>query len=531
MPAGRIWMLVGVLLCGLSQAAGAEESPVTADWLLRGGTIYDGTGAEAKTGDVALRNGQIVAVGRFSLAQVTRVVDCTGLVIAPGFIDLHTHCDPVGTPEVRRNRNYLTQGCTTVVTGNCGSGPIDVAAYLARIDREGAGTNVIVLIGHGSLRQTIMGGGNRTPNADELQRMREKLEQGLREGAWGMSSGLIYTPGMFAKTDELIELSKVVARYQGFYATHLRNEASQLLPSVREALTIGRAAGLPVHLSHLKAVGPINWGAVRQAAALVEEARAAGQTVTADQYPYVATSTHLTAVLFPATEIPGGLKDFARRMETDAQYLQAVRHVVGQRLKDNPRIVIAECRKHPEWIGKSLDQIASERNTDLVDAACHVRAEEDVSIVRFVLSEDDVRYGMTLPWVATASDGFTLLPTPNRRPHPRSFGTFPRKIGRYAQREKTLSVVQAIRSATGLPADILRLSDRGYLRPGCVADVVVFDPATFIDRATFEDPQQYSPGVRWLWLAGQAAIADGQPAEPLYGRGLRHPIDSSVHTP
>jgi N-acyl-D-amino-acid deacylase len=353
----------------------------------------------------------------------------------------------------------------------------------------------------------------------------------MRDGAWGMSTGLIYPPGMYAETGELVELAKVVAQYHGLYVSHIRNEAEDLAGAVREAIGIGREARLAVHISHLKAVGPIAWGSLGKAVALVDQARAEGLVVTADQYPYIATSTNLGAILFPPTELPGGLKDFSRRMREDGEYQRAVRELVLRRLKNNPRIVIASCTKHAQWTGKSLDQVAAELKTDLAGAAIRIEADGGASVVRFVLSEKDVRYAMTIPWVATASDGSTLVPAPKVRPHPRSFGTFPRKIGFYAQREKTLPMAQAIRSATGLPADILHLADRGYLRAGYVADVVVFNPAEFIDRATFEDPQQYSPGVRWLLLAGQAAIANGRPADTLYGRPLRHPTSAAGKTP
>jgi N-acyl-D-amino-acid deacylase len=514
------WMWLALLL---AIARPCVAAPPAADVLLRGGTIYDGSGGPPVVGDVVIAGGKIVAVGRCDAPHSARIIDCANLVVAPGFIDLHTHCDPTGKPEVRRNLNYLTQGCTTVMTGNCGGGEIDVAAYCRKIDRDGAGTNVLLLVPHGSVRARAMGGANREPTPDELQRMKDLVERGMRDGAWGMSTGLIYTPGMFAKTDEIVALARVVGAYHGLYVTHLRNEAQNLLPALHEALAIGREAQLPVHISHLKAVGPRAWGSVRAAASLIEAARAEGQRVTADQYPYVATSTGLTPVLFPATEIPGGLKDFARRIKTEPDYERAVRKLVERRMADNPRIVIASCKAHPAWVGKSLHEIAAELHTDLTGAAIHIQADGGAAIVRFVLSEEDVRWGMQIPWVATASDGSTQVPDPATRPHPRSFGTFPRKIGRYAQRENVLSLAQAIRSATGLPADILPLTDRGYLRPGLVADVVVFDPATFIDRATFDDPQQYSTGVRWVLLAGQPAIADGQPTDGFFGRTLRHP--------
>lgn len=523
--------LLGGLALLAARAGLGGESPVTADVLLRGGTLYDGSGQEATVGDVAIRQGKIAAMGKLDSVSADRIIDCAGLIVAPGFIDLHTHCEPVGPLAMRQNLNYLTQGCTTVVGGNCGGGTTEIAAYFARLEREGAGTNMILLVPHGSVRAEVMGGDNRAPTASELERMQERVDRAMRAGAWGMSTGLIYPPGMFAKTDELVALAQVVARHGGLYVSHIRNEAEDLLGALREAIQIGREARLPVHISHLKAVGPSNWGSLRKAVALIDAARAEGLTVTADQYPYIATSTNLGAILFPATELPDGLKDFARRIREDKDYQQAVRQLVLRRLKDNPRIVIASCAKHPEWNGKSLDEIAAQLNTDVAGAAIAVQADGGASIVRFVLSEDDVRYAMRAPWVATGSDGNTHVPVPGVRPHPRSFGSFPRKVGFYAGREKTLTTAQAIRSATGLPADILQLTDRGYLRPGCLADIVVFDPEEFIDRATFEDPQQYSPGVRWLFLAGQAAIADGQASKSLYGRPIRHVTSPSGNTP
>ncbi len=511
------------VILGLTMACSLPALAAEVDVLLRGGTVYDGSGAEGVIGDLAIRGERIVAVGRCEADAAGRTIDCTGLVIAPGFIDLHTHCDEgLRRRDKRLNVNYLTQGCSTVVTGNCGGGPVRAAEFLDRVDRQGAGTHVAHLVPHGSVRRAVLNGADRPPNADELKRMKDLIDAGMREGAWGMSTGLIYVPGTYAQTEELVELAKVVATHGGIYVSHIRDEADRLLESVREAIQIGRSAGLPVHISHFKVVGRPNWGLVRQAAALVEEARGAGLRITADQYPYIATSTSLTDTLLPATEIPGGRKDLVKRMKADADLDRAVREVVGRRLARTRRVAIAASKNFPEFVGKSLRQIAAERDTDVIDLALQIHADGGASVVSFCLAEEDVRYVMGLPWVATGSDGSTLLPNPDARPHPRSFGTFPRKIGRYARMENVLSVAQAIRGASGLPADILGMTDRGYLRPGCYADVVVFDPEELIDRATFEDPDQYSAGVRYLFVDGQLALEDGEPTGRLPGRPLRH---------
>ena len=517
------WVVVTVLACQTAAVGLAADAMKKASVLLQGGTIYDGSGGEGVKGDVAIRDGKIVAVGQFDPAQAERAIDCRGLIVAPGFIDLHTHCDPVATDaKVRPNLNYLRQGCTTVVTGNCGGGALDVEEYFARIDRQGAGTNVIHLVPHGTARAKAMGSDDREPTTQELQRMRELVERGMRAGAWGMSSGLIYVPSMFAKTDELIELTKTVAAHGGIYVSHIRGEGSGLLQSVQEAINIGRATGAQVEISHFKVAGKSNWGLLRKAAALVEDARSKGQVIFADQYPYIATSTGLAPTLFSPKVIPGGMKDFSKRIQNDPQFKRDVHRIVASQLGDIEKILVASCKKYPQYVGKNLKQIATERGTDAADAAIEIQANGSASVIKFALSEDDVRYAMTLPWVATGSDGGPHIPNPSTSPHPRSYGTFPRKIGYYAMREKVLSVGQAIRSATGLPADILKLADRGYLRSGLVADLVVFDPETFIDRATFEKPHQYATGVRYVFISGHAALDNGNPSAELYGRAIRH---------
>lgn len=495
--------------------------PVDADILLRGGTIVDGSGSPGTKGDLAIRGDRIVAVGDFTTGKIGREIDCTDLTVAPGFIDLHNHSDgSVVRKKTRTVVNYITQGCTTIVTGNCGGGAEDVARYLDNIDKNGAGTNVAHLIPHGALRARVLGQTRVKPSEEQLAKMQERVADGMKAGAWGMATGLIYVPGTYAETDELVALSEVVAEHGGIYASHIRNEGGRLLEAIDEILVIGRRATVPVHVSHFKVVGKPYWGTVRVAAKKLEEARAAGLKVTADQYPYIATSTSLSAMVLGGWAREGGREETAKRVK-DPELLPRIRTEIEESLRVKPAIRPVAYKPKPEYAGRSLSQIAASENRTAVDVALEIIANGDASAVNFGIAEEDVRYVMQLPWVATASDGSSKLPGPNKV-HPRSFGTFPRKIGFYSLNEQVLPMEQAIRSSSGLPADILGLPERGYLRPGYFADVVVFDPNEFIDRATFEQPDLYSSGLNWVFVNGVPAVEEGNATGALAGRALRH---------
>ncbi len=445
--------------------------------------------------------------------------------MAPGFIDLHTHSDyPLLRAATRANRNYLFQGVTTVVTGNCGAGPVDVAEYFAKLEKNGVGTNVIHQVPHNDIRQKAMGNANRAPTTAELKKMEDLVDQAMRDGAWGLSTGLIYTPGTYSKTDELIALAKVAAKHGGFYASHIRDEGSQVLEATAEAIHIGREAGLPVHISHMKASGKSVWGKSADQIALVEKARKAGQVVTADQYPYVASSTSLAATVIPARYREGSKEDFQARLD-DPEVGPKIRKAIEAALtaRDGGKTVrIASYKKNPAWHGKDLAAIAKLEGKPAVEIVLEIERNGGAGVVKFGMSEEDVRLIMKQPWVATASDGSSQVPTPDTVPHPRSYGCFPRKIGHYALVEKVLPLEQALRSASGLPADILKLPERGYLKAGWYADVVVFDPETFRDTATYDKPHQYAPGVKYLFVNGKLAIAEGKYTDALAGKVLRH---------
>ncbi len=510
-------MLISSCLALLVVAA-----PLEADVVLANARIFDGTGRDAIIGDVAIKDERIVGVGRLDVTKDARRIDASGLILAPGFIDLHNHSDrPITRAETRLARNYLTQGVTTIVTGNCGGGRADVEAYLREIDKAGAGPNVAHLIPQGSLRRAVIGAENRPPSPDELRKMQELVAAGMKAGAWGLSTGLIYVPSKYAATEELIAVSRIVARHNGIYVSHMRNEGTRLLESIDEALQIGREAGLPVHISHFKASGRAAWGLAADAVAKVSEARSSGQQVTADQYPYIASSTSLGAMV-----VPDRLRSTAafKQAIADPDQAEKLRGQLRQAIEarsGGASLFIASYNKQPAWQGRDLASLAKELERSPVDLVIEIQTNGGAGMVNFGMQEEEVRLIMQQPYVAVASDGGAKVPN-DTVPHPRNYGTFPRKIGRYAIQGQTVSLAAAIRSATGLPAEILGLPRRGLVKDGYAADLVVFDPQTFLDTATFAEPHQYATGVQYLFVNGKLAIDEGRVTETLAGRALRH---------
>ncbi len=517
-------LLTLTTLASLGDVQPARPKAVEADVVLRGAILVDGTGQPGQVGDLAIRGDRIVAVGKFDVAGQPRVIDCTGLIISPGFIDLHTHSDnPLQQPATNANLNYLAQGVTTAVTGNCGFGPVDVAAYFQTMESQGIGSNVVHQLPHNALRTKVMGNANRPPTEKELQQMADLLDQGMRDGAWGMATGLIYNPGTYAKTEELIALAQVAARHGGFYASHIRDEGPSILLAIDEILTIARKAGLRVHISHIKVTGRRSWGKGPDVIAMIRKARQEGVRVTADQYPYVASSTSLAAMVIPAKYREGSAADLLKRLD-DPEVGPRMRKEIEERLEGRQggqTFRIASFAPRPDWQGLKLDTIAAAEKKTLLDLVLDIQRKGGAGVVCFGMNEEEVRLFMKEPWVATASDGSSQVPA-GTVPHPRSYGCFPRKIGRYAIEDKIISLEQAIRSASGLPADILQLPDRGYLKVGQVADVVAFDPKTFRDKATFDHPHLYATGVQYLFVNGRLAIDQGRFTGVLAGRVLRH---------
>lgn len=521
-----------------------------ADLVISGGTVIDGTGAPRRPADVAIVGERIAAVATADITGVNRI-DADGLAVAPGFIDLHSHSDYLllGNPCAQ---SKLLQGVTTEVGGNCGDSPApmvdeiardtsewlakfgvqaewhDFAGFFSHLRRRGIAINFACLVGHGNLRATAMGYAGRTPSTEELDRMRAAATEAMRQGAVGISTGLAYPPGCYADAEELIAVAGAVRPWGGIYVSHIRNEGDRLLGAVAEALEIGRRARVAVHLSHHKVTDPWNWGRVTDSLAMIDAARAGGLTVTADQYPYIATSTGLAAAL-PHWAREGGREAMLARLRDPDTRARAVVDMRKRARADDhwDRLVIAavETERNRPCCGRSLAEIARERRASPPEAVCDLLLEEDarVAVVRFAMCEQDVERVMRHPWVAVASDASaraTSGPLSEGRPHPRAFGTFPRVLGHYVRERATLTLEEAVRKMTSLPASVLGIVDRGVLREGARADVVVFDPRTIADRATFEQPLEPPAGIHHVIVNGRLALTNGSITEARAGRVL-----------
>ncbi len=498
--------------------------PIDADFVLKSGLIIDGTGKMAALGDIAVKGERIVAIGSFAVRAGTKTFDASKMILAPGFIDLHTHSDyPIQKAPTNANLNYLFQGVTTAVTGNCGSGPVDTEAYYKALLKAKVGSNVAHQIPHNDVRKAAMGNVNRAPTEVELKKMAELSTKAMKDGAWGLSTGLIYNPGTYAKTPELITLAKIASSHGGFYASHIRDEGSEVLPAINEALTIGKEANLPVHISHIKVSGRSVWGKSPDVLALLIQARKNGIKVTADQYPYIASSTSLTATLIPTRFREGERAELVKRFD-DPELGVLLRKAIANSLESKnggADLRIASYAPKPGYAGKNIAELAKMTGKSPVDLVVEIEKSGGAQIVHFGMSEEDMRLFMKQDFVATASDGGAKVPDTSSVPHPRSYGTFPRKIGFYSIQEKLIPIESAIRSASGLPADIMGLKDRGYLKVGYFADIVVFNPDTFRDKATYDKPHQYAVGISHVLVNGTFAIMDGKPTGKLAGKPLK----------
>ncbi len=538
---------------------GACTSAPEHDLIIRNGTIVDGTGLQAYVGDLAVDDDQITAVGDLSEARGALEIDAENLIVAPGFINMLSWAGD-RLIEDGRSQSDIRQGVTLEVFGEGSSGgPLtdqmkrgEVASqgditfdiewttlgeYLEYLVKKGVSTNVASFVGATTLRIHEVGYDDRPPTDEELDRMRALVRQAMEEGALGIGSSLIYAPAFYAQTDELIELSKVAAEYDGMYISHMRSEGNALLESIDELLTIAREAGIRSEIYHLKAAGEANWDKLDTAISKIESARTHGLEITADMYNYTAGSTGLDAAMPPWVQ-EGGYDAWAERLQ-DPEIRERMRHEITTPTNEWENLMLAAGSegtllvefKNPalrEYTGQTLADVAEQRGTSIPDTIMDLVIEDGsrVQVVYFLMSEENIKQQLKLPWVSFSSDAGSMAPEGvflNNSTHPRAYGNFARLLGKYVRDEKVISLEEAIRKLTSLPASNLRIQGRGQLSPGYFADIVVFDPTAIQDHATYEEPHQYATGMHHVWVNGTRVLADGDHTGAMPGRVVRGP--------
>jgi len=533
------------------------------DLIIKGAKIIDGTGNPWFYGDIAIQGDNIVEIGNLHGKSGKTIIEAKGLVVAPGFIDMHTHCDfNIGNPDCRANLNYLSQGVTTVVTGNCGSGPLHVGEIQAQWEKQGIGTNAIILMGFGTVRRAVMKVEPRDPTAEELEKMKSILRQGLKEGAWGMSTGLEYIPDRYSKTEEVIAMTKVVGEFGGIYTSHMRDESAVVCDAVKETIRIGEETGVRANIAHFKVCGKNNWGLMKQAIKLVQEARARGVYVSADQYPYTKS-----APFGPVWEIPvipdkleplAGIhkkgRELYRKHASEAELSKLKEEYVSELIKalgneskreeikkmtlegipndpspiamwgwHNTTILIS--KKNPQLNEKNMSDLIQEQKRDGFEILTDlIVLEPDAFYSGGAMSEDEVREAMNQDWVMVSSDGeaapIVKETDAPKAGHPRLFGSQSKILREYVREDKVLTLENAVRKMTSLPASFLRMKDRGLLLRGYKADLVIFNPETIKDNATYVDSQKYCSGVEYVILNGRMSIEKGKFNNSLNGKVL-----------
>ena len=545
-------------LVWFSSSLGAQQQQY--DLIIRHGHIIDGTGSPWYSGDLGIRDGRIAAIGALSNVPAPKTIDAAGMVVAPGFIDMLGQSD-LSILVNPRLPSKIFQGITTEFTGEGSSvAPLDdrvraadrlaydhlkitadwltLAEYFARLERQGIGINVGDYVGATQVRRIVLGDDDRAPSAEELRRMRELVAQAMRDGAVGLSTALQYPPAPYAKTDELIALASEASRYGGVYATHMRSESDEILPALDEAIRIGREARIPVEIWHLKVAGKRNWGRMPEVVAKIESARGTGVDIAADTYAYPAWFNSLSAMVPPwahdggTAKLLSRLRDPAarRRIRRDMETPGSWENNSWQEIS-GPEAILIGAVQNPKLLplqGKTLAEVAKERKSDAIDALLDLLIEDQgyTYVAVFGMSEPDVLLALQQPWVSINNDSQGTAPDGilgQDHPHPRAYGTFPRILRKYVREEKRLTLEDAIRKFTSLPAQRMRLGDRGVLKAGMWGDIVVFDPATVRDLATFARPNQLSEGMRWVLVNGVPVIADGKATGTLPGKVLRGP--------
>ena len=519
--------LLAAASLGFLIAAPRAQAPAY-DLVIRNGRIVDGTGSPWYLGDVAVRNDTIVRIAPRIEAPATRVIDAGGKVVAPGFIDIHTHARR-GIFDVPTADNYVRQGVTTLMEGPDGSSPLPIKPFLDRVAATHITPNFGLFVGQGSVRDAVIGPVNRKATSDELDRMRAIVRQGMEDGAFGLSSGLFYVPGTFTPTAEVVELAKVAGRMGGIYISHVRDEASAILDSVRETIEIGEKGGLPTQVTHHKVIGKANWGKSVDTLKLIDEARARGVDATIDEYPYTASSTSIQAALMPAWALEGGRPAVLKRLQTPSMRgelrRETARLIREERGGGDPQNVqLARCDWDPSLAGKRLGDVTKGRGLEVTidnaaETALWLVESGGCSGIFHAISEDDLQRILRHPATMIGSDGEVPI-FGQANPHPRSYGTFVRVLGRYVRELKVITLEDAVRKMSSFPAQRIGLADRGVLREGMKADIAIFDPATVRDLATFERPHQYAEGVIGVIVNGQVAFENGTMTAARPGRIL-----------
>lgn len=525
-PSLQLPSLVLACACAAPLAAQRAASP-TFDVLITNGTVYDGSGGPARRVSIGIRGDSIVLVGPAPAgASATTRIDARGLIVSPGFIDPHTHAYE-GLPRLgaagRQNASSLMQGITTVVLGADGRGPVEVQQVLEQSERAGLGTNTYALVGFGTVRERVMGASSAAASPMQVEQMRAMVTQAMQQGAYGVGSGLFYAPQSYASTDEVIAVVSAARPFGGVYDTHQRDESSYsigLLNSVREVIRIGCESGLTSNVGHIKALGVDVWGKADSVLLIMREARARGCAVTADQYPWTASGTALSAALLPRWAQAGGRDSLRARIADSAQrvrMLSEMRENLRRRGGDSTLLLTAGPPATRAYVGRTLREVAAMRRLGAVETALDMVGNgQDMGVASFNMTEADIATFMRDPYVMTSSDG--------SEGHPRLFGTYPRKIRRYVLERHVITMERMVRASSAQVAATYGLARRGVLQPGAYADVIVFDPATIRDEATYTDPTRLATGMRWVFVNGRAAVRAGQLTGTLAGRGLRRAV-------
>ncbi|MCE7996610.1 MAG: amidohydrolase family protein [Roseivirga sp.] len=512
-----LWIVL--LISGLFTACG--PSAIEADVLITGGTVIDGSGKAPIMADVALAGDTILFVGDASGANIkaAMVVNATGKIVSAGFIDAHTHSlGDLKSSDRNANLNYLTQGVTTVLNGNDGDGPFNIDALSTQLESQGIGTNTAFLVGHNMVRKAVLGDKNVAPDAEQLNEMKALVRQGMEEGAFGFSTGLYYAPGSYSDTKEVIELTKEVAPFGGLYDSHIRDESSYtigLINAVKETLEIGEKAGVPVHFAHIKALGVDVWNKSDEVIELIEAAQARGMTVTADQYPWRASGTHLENALIDRWVMAGGDEEYYKRLN-NPQLLPRIKQEIAENMRKRggaDALLITADVRDTSFIGFNLAQLSERLNMPPVEVALKIARDGGARVASFNMNPYDLENFVTRPWVMTGSDGTTG--------HPRKYASYPKKYRDYVVKKQLLSIESFVFKSSGQVAQTFGLERRGALKPGYFADVIIFNPDEFKPMADFSNPDELSVGIEYLWVNGRLTLENGTYTKALNGRVLK----------